>query len=58
MYQPKTIGKKDMSADGAYPVFGANGVMGRYHSFNHEEPQLVIGCRGACGSVHITEPKS
>lgn len=58
MYQPKTIGKKDMSADGEYPVFGANGIMGRYHSFNHEEPQLVIGCRGACGSVHITEARS
>lgn len=58
MYQPKTIGKKDMSADGAYPVYGANGIMGRYGSFNHESAQLVIGCRGACGTVHITEPKS
>ncbi|MDO5758789.1 MAG: restriction endonuclease subunit S [Rhodobacterales bacterium] len=58
MYQPKTIGKKDMSPDGAYPVFGANGIIGRYHEFNHEKPQLVVGCRGACGSVHITEPFS
>lgn len=58
MYQPKTIGKKDMQADGDYPVFGANGIIGRYHSYNHEEPQLVVGCRGACGSVHVTEPFS
>ncbi|MDR9429059.1 MAG: restriction endonuclease subunit S, partial [Salibaculum sp.] len=58
MYQPKTIGKKDMQADGAYPVFGANGIIGRYHAYNHEEPQLVVGCRGACGSVHMTEPFS
>jgi type I restriction enzyme S subunit len=59
MYQPKTISVKDMIADGAYPVFGANGVIGRYDKFNHEEPQLLITCRGAtCGSVNISDPKS
>lgn len=59
MYQPKTISVKDMIADGAYPVFGANGVIGRYDKFNHEEPQLLITCRGATsGSVNISEPKS
>ena len=58
MYQPKTITKNEMSPDGAYPVFGANGIMGRYHAFNHDTPQLLIGCRGACGTVHITETKS
>jgi len=59
MYQPKTISVKDMIADGAYPVFGANGVIGRYDKFNHDEPQLLITCRGAtCGSVNISEPKS
>ena len=58
MYQPKTITKNEMSPDGAYPVFGANGIMGRYHAFNHDTRQLLIGCRGACGTVHITEAKS
>ena len=59
MYQPKTISGKDMVENGAYPVFGANGVIGRYSKFNHEEPQLLITCRGAtCGSVNISEPKS
>ena len=48
-----------MIADGAYLVFGANGVIGRYNQYNHEEPQLLITCRGAtCGSVNISEPKS
>lgn len=48
-----------MSADGAYPVFGANGVIGRYHLYNHEEPQLLITCRGAtCGSVNLSLPRS
>ena len=59
MYQPKTIGTKDLVPDGSYPVFGANGVIGRYDKFNHEEPQLLVTCRGAtCGSVNISEPKS
>jgi type I restriction enzyme S subunit len=59
MYQPKTISVKEMDADGMYPVFGANGVIGRYHQFNHEDPQLLITCRGAtCGSVNLSAPRS
>ena len=59
MYQPKTISGKDMVEDGPYPVYGANGVIGRYNQFNHEEPQLLITCRGAtCGSVNISAPRS
>ncbi|WP_270793571.1 restriction endonuclease subunit S [Aeromonas sp. QDB36] len=59
MYQPKTISSKEMVQDGAYPVFGANGMIGRYDQYNHEEPQLLITCRGAtCGSVNISEPFS
>lgn len=57
-YQPKTIGRKDMSDDGAYPVFGANGLIGRYHRFNHEEPEILLGCRGSCGTVNVSLPKS
>jgi type I restriction enzyme S subunit len=59
IYQPKTISAKEMVDDGAYPVFGANGIIGNYDKFNHEESQLLITCRGAtCGSVNISEPKS
>ncbi|MFQ1710116.1 restriction endonuclease subunit S [Aeromonas veronii] len=59
MYQPKTISCKEMVQDGTYPVFGANGIIGRYDQYNHEEPQLLITCRGAtCGSINISEPFS
>lgn len=59
MYQPKTISTKEMVDDGLYTVFGANGIIGKYDKYNHEEPQLLITCRGAtCGSVNISEPKS
>lgn len=59
MYQPKTISSKEMVLDGNYPVFGANGIIGRYDKYNHEDPQLLITCRGAtCGSVNVSEPYS
>ncbi|MBU6339151.1 MAG: restriction endonuclease subunit S [Rickettsiales bacterium] len=59
IYQPKTISTKELKSDGKYLVYGANGVIGRYDKFNHEELQLLITCRGAtCGSVNISEPKS
>jgi type I restriction enzyme S subunit len=48
-----------MVIDGAYSVFGANGAIGRYDNYNHEESQLLITCRGAtCGSVNVSEPFS
>ena len=59
IYQPKTISAKEMSLNGKYVVFGANGIIGRYDKYNHEEPQLLITCRGAtCGTVNISTPKS
>ena len=59
MYQPTTISKKRLNLDGDYPVYGANGVIGRHDQYNHEEPQLLVTCRGAtCGSVNISDPFS
>jgi len=57
LYQPKTITTKDLIEDGKYQVYGANGVIGRYDKFNHEEPQLLVTCRGAtCGAVNVSSP--
>ena len=57
VYQPETISQKQM-AGGEYAVYGANGPIGWHNQFNHEEAQLILGCRGSCGSVHITAPRS
>lgn len=58
-YQPRTISKSELVPDGAYPVYGANGVIGRYDQYNHEDPQLLITCRGAtCGTVNVSQPFS
>ncbi len=54
MYQPKTISRKELVDDGPYPVFGANGQIGFYTDFNHEESEVTVTCRGAtCGTVNV-----
>jgi type I restriction enzyme S subunit len=59
LYQPQTITTKDLIEDGKYQVYGANGVIGRYDKFNHEESQLLVTCRGAtCGAVNVSSPFS
>ena len=46
-----------MSEQG-FPVYGANGKIGFSQTFTHERPVLLIGCRGSCGTIHLTEPFS
>jgi type I restriction enzyme S subunit len=58
IYQPQTIGMKDMVSDGPYVVYGANGPIGRYDRFNHENSEVTVTCRGAtCGTVNVTPPQ-
>ena len=58
IYQPQTIGLKDMMSDGPYVVYGANGPIGRYDRFNHENSEVTVTCRGAtCGTVNVTPPQ-
>lgn len=59
IYQPKTITSKEIKKSGTHKVFGANGVIGFYDKYNHEEAEVLITCRGAtCGTVNMSEPKS
>lgn len=58
--QPKqwrTIPKTALLESG-YPVYGANGIIGYYDSYNHEKETLLIGCRGTCGKINVCKPKS
>lgn len=59
VYQPKTITSKEVEDKGTYPVFGANGIIGYYDQYNHENAEVAVTCRGAtCGTVNYTKPKS
>ena len=56
--QWKTIQKSDLLTEG-YPVYGANGVIGYFDEYNHEEETVLITCRGAtCGTVRMCASKS
>ena len=56
--QWKTIPTSKLK-DSGYKVYGANGVIGFYHEYNHENPTITITCRGAtCGTINLTEPFS
>ncbi|EJE4176578.1 restriction endonuclease subunit S [Vibrio parahaemolyticus] len=56
--QWKTIAASQLLDDG-YVVYGANGKIGYYSEYTHENPTVMITCRGAtCGNVHISEPKA
>lgn len=59
LYQPETISIKQLDDNLDYFVFGANGIIGKYHKYNHENYQIAIACRGAnCGITLMTLPKS
>lgn len=56
--QWKTI-SSNLLEDSGYPVYGANGIIGHYNEFTHENPTVLITCRGAtCGTINICQPKS
>jgi len=57
LYQPQTISEKEMSDHGEYLVYGANGIIGKYNNFNHEDCVVTITCRGnTCGTINTTRP--
>ena len=59
MYQPKTLGLNDLSEDSEYKVYGANGIIGHYSLYNHENSEIAMACRGnSCGTINRTSPKS
>jgi type I restriction enzyme S subunit len=58
LYQSETIASSEFVADGKHLVYGANGVVGRLDRFNHEAEEVVVSCRGNCGEVHLTKPRS
>jgi type I restriction enzyme S subunit len=54
--QWKTVSTKDLIPSG-YVLYGANGIIGYYSEYTHENPTVMITCRGAtCGNIHISKP--
>ena len=56
--QWKTIAASELTEFG-YPAYGANGQIGFYSNYNHEDETVAVTCRGAtCGEVSLIPPKS
>lgn len=56
--QWRTISASEMTESG-YPVFGANGFVGFYPEYNHEDETIAITCRGnTCGTINRIPPKT
>jgi type I restriction enzyme S subunit len=56
--QHPTIQKTKLTSEG-YPVYGANGQIGFFSDYTHEDRTLAITCRGAtCGTINVVPPKS
>ena len=57
IYQPHTI-SSNLCNNGDFFVFGANGIIGKYSKYNHENEQITISCRGEyAGTVNLTPKK-
>lgn len=53
-----TITSEQLSEDGDFPVYGANGYRGQFHKYNFENQRILIGRVGAlCGNVHYINEK-
>ncbi|MBT7694565.1 MAG: hypothetical protein HN750_21460 [Gemmatimonadales bacterium] len=46
---------KNQMGIGVIPVYGAAKQIGRHDKANTLEPTLIMGCRGSCGEVSITD---
>lgn len=59
MYQPKTLGLSELDESAKYKVYGANGIVGKYHTYNHQNSEIAMACRGnSCGTINRTAPFS
>ena len=51
----KNLPTKKLSDDGAYPVYGAAKIIGRYTEYTRENRTIICGCRGSVGEMQITQ---
>jgi type I restriction enzyme S subunit len=58
MKSGSAITSVEMDDDGDYPVFGGNGVRGKFPDFTHEGDYVLIGRQGAeCGNINYAHGK-
>ncbi len=53
----KPIDKNVRKFNGLYPIYGANGIIGRTDHFYHEKKTIIIGRKGSAGVLNLAEEK-
>ena len=51
----KSLTKSARSGNGEYPVFGSSGIVGLHDAYLVEGPVIIVGRKGAAGSVCYSE---
>lgn len=54
----KNLPSKILKKNGKHLVYGAAKIIGRNDDYNCETPTVITGCRGSCGQIKMTKPKS
>ena len=53
----KPLPDEKRKPDGAYPIYGANGIKGRTDEFYYEKKTIIVGRKGSAGEINLTEEK-
>jgi len=53
----KPLPASKRSEDGKYPVYGANGEIGRSNEYYYDKPTMIVGRKGSAGKINLTEKK-
>lgn len=54
----KSLSAKHRESEGAIPVYGSSGAVGKHSEACIDGPSIIIGRKGAAGSVHFCESPS
>ncbi|MFM8443409.1 MAG: restriction endonuclease subunit S [Methylococcus sp.] len=53
----KPLDAADRVSNGRYPVYGANGEIGRTNKFYYSKPSIIVGRKGSAGEINLSEEK-
>lgn len=53
----KPLDAADRTPSGRYPIYGANGEIGRTDKFYFGKPSIIVGRKGSAGEINLTEEK-
>lgn len=58
IYQSQTLSNDLLNNVYPYYVYGGGGLIGKYSEYNHINEEVIISCRGNCGNIFFTMPRS